>query len=102
MPGSSGMNPFAQMVEDAEGLDKIEALQDHPNEDLYEKAVHILETYFDIDEGEDQNLAPSMDASQGRYAFGAPGQVAAPQGGFNFGGAPAAPAAGDPPAFNFQ
>lgn len=27
MPGSTGANPYAQMVEDAEGLDKIEALQ---------------------------------------------------------------------------
>lgn len=30
------------------------------------QAVHILETYFDIDEGEDQNLAPAVD-SQVRY-----------------------------------
>lgn len=58
MPGSNGLNPFAQLVEDGEGLDKVEQLQDHPNEDLYEKAVHILETYFDVDEGDDQNLAP--------------------------------------------
>jgi len=35
--------------------------QDHPNEDLYEKSVHMLETYFDIDEGEDQNLAPAVE-----------------------------------------
>lgn len=85
MPGSNGVNPYAQLVEDAEGLDKVEALQDHPNEDLYEKAVHILETYFDIDEGEDQNLAPQATATG--YAFGAP----APEGGqqmmFNFGNA---------------
>lgn len=27
MPGGSGSNPFAQLIEDAEGLDKIEALQ---------------------------------------------------------------------------
>lgn len=27
VPGGNGQNPFAQMVEDAEGLDKIEALQ---------------------------------------------------------------------------
>jgi hypothetical protein len=29
-PGGSGQNPFAQMVEDAEGLDKIESLQVGP------------------------------------------------------------------------
>lgn len=27
MPGGTGSNPFAQLIEDAEGLDKIEALQ---------------------------------------------------------------------------
>ena len=26
-PGGSGANPYAQLVEDAEGLDKIESLQ---------------------------------------------------------------------------
>lgn len=30
MPGGSGNNPFAQLIEDAEGLDKIEALQVRP------------------------------------------------------------------------
>lgn len=58
-PGSDGSNPFSQLIEDAEGLDKIEALQEHQNEELYEKAVTILETYFDAEEGEDQNLAPA-------------------------------------------
>jgi importin subunit alpha-1 len=43
MPGSEGVNPYARAIEAAEGLDKIEALQDHPSEDVYEKAVHILE-----------------------------------------------------------
>lgn len=66
IPGGVGVNPYAQMIEDADGLDKIEHLQDHPNEDLYEKAVHILETYFDVDDGEDQNLAPGMQYTYSR------------------------------------
>lgn len=99
MPGSNGANPYAQLIEDAEGLDKIEGLQDHPNEDLYEKAVHILETYFDIDEGDDQNLAPQATA-QG-YAFGAPAAQPAAGGGmvFNFGNAAADSSTS---TFNFQ
>ncbi|MEW5301142.1 MAG: hypothetical protein WDW36_004021 [Sanguina aurantia] len=88
LPGGDGTNPFSQLVEDAEGLDKIESLQDHPNEDLYEKAVHILEVYFDADDGgEDQNLAPSANANE--YAFGAPTA------------APAFAQPGAAPAFNF-
>lgn len=71
MPGSGGANPFAGMVEDADGLDKIEALQEHSNEELYEKAVAVLEAYFECEDGEDQNLAPQQ--AGGAYAFGAPG-----------------------------
>eukprot|EP00877_Chromochloris_zofingiensis_P007919 jgi/Chrzof1/3380/Cz12g23090.t1 len=82
LPGSNGQNPFAQLVEDADGLDKIEALQEHQNEDLYEKAVYLLDNYFECEEGEDQNLAPAMDANQNAYAFGTAAQPQA--GGFNF------------------
>lgn len=63
--------------------------------------LHILETYFETEEGEDQNLAPSMDASAGAYAFGAPAAGQAPPGGaFNFGGAANAGAPGGG-AYNF-
>lgn len=105
MPGGDGTNPFSQLVEDAEGLDKIESLQDHPNEDLYEKAVHILEIYFDADDGgEDQNLAPSANANE--YAFGAPSavpafaQAGAPMPAFNFGSSD--PSQSGQAGFSFQ
>lgn len=99
-PGSNGINPFAQLIEAADGLDKFERLQDHPNEDIYEKAVHILEGYFDIEEGEDQNLAPAVDPSQGQYGFGLPTAPAPQQGGFNFGDPSAAGQQSAP--FNFH
>lgn len=74
------------------------------NEDLYEKAIAILETYFECEEGEDQNLAPQVAANAGTYAFGAPAAMQQP-GGFNFAAA-GAPPAGAPPGgagpFNFQ
>lgn len=44
------VNQFANFVEEAEGLDKIEALQSHQNNDIYEKAVKILENYFAAEE----------------------------------------------------
>lgn len=70
-----GENPFAMIVEQAEGLTKIEALQEDPNEDVYQKAMKILENYFPL-EDDDGGIAdvPAM-------PFGA--QM--PQGGFNFG-----------------
>ena len=63
-------NPYAGLIDEADGLDKIEELQNHNNEEIYEKAVNILETFFDVEEGEVENLAPGMDANQGTYTFG--------------------------------
>merc|ERR1711885_117182 len=41
-----GHNLMANHIADSEGLKKIEDLQQHDNNDIYEKAVRILETYF--------------------------------------------------------
>lgn len=46
-------NACARFIEACGGLDKIEMLRHHENEDLYEKAMRILETYF-ADEVEEQ------------------------------------------------
>ncbi|GMH20460.1 hypothetical protein Nepgr_022301 [Nepenthes gracilis] len=40
------VNVYAQMIEEADGLEKIENLQSHDNNEIYEKAVKILETYW--------------------------------------------------------
>ena len=67
--GNSGdVNYYAQLIDDAEGLDKIENLQSHDNNEIYEKAVKILETYW-LEE-EDETL-PSGDGSQPGFQFGA-------------------------------
>ncbi|KAJ8498001.1 hypothetical protein OPV22_008553 [Ensete ventricosum] len=42
---TGGTNPYAQLIEEAEGLDKIENFQSHDNTEIYEKSVKILETY---------------------------------------------------------
>ncbi|GMH27829.1 hypothetical protein Nepgr_029672 [Nepenthes gracilis] len=39
-------NVYAQMIEEADGLEKIENLQSHDNNEIYEKAIKILETYW--------------------------------------------------------
>ena len=46
------MNDFSRLVEEADGMDKLEALQSHANDEIYGHAVKILETYFDLDDEE--------------------------------------------------
>ena len=36
----------ALAIEDCGGLDKVEELQNHPKDQIYSKAYHIVETYF--------------------------------------------------------
>ena len=81
MGTASGVNVFAQMIEEADGLEKIENLQSHDNNEIYEKAVKILETYWVED---DDEALPSADAPQNGFQFGG-NEINVPQGGFKFG-----------------
>lgn len=81
--GRSGdVNVYAQMIDEAEGLEKIENLQSHDNNEIYEKAVKILETYW-LEE-DDETVPPGGDASQQGFQFGG-SEVSVPTGGFSFG-----------------
>lgn len=86
---NNGINIYAQMIDECDGLEKIENLQTHDNHEIYEKAVKILERYWaedDEDEEEHQNLPDGMDAATGQPAFSfGNGQPNMPTGGFNFG-----------------
>ena len=83
--GGAAVNVYAQYVDEAEGLEKIEALQHHQNNDIYDKAVKMMESYFGLEEEEDQNLAPEHDSTGTAYSFGGTAAPATPQGGFSFG-----------------
>lgn len=74
-------NPYGALIETADGLQKIEGLQEDPNEEVYEKAMKILETYFQL---EDDGAEIDGETPQ-QFQFGA--QM--PQGGFSFGQAQA-------------
>ncbi|CAM9604969.1 unnamed protein product [Chrysoparadoxa australica] len=73
---------YAIKIDEADGLDAIENLQEHENEAVYEKAVHIIETYFGEND-EDENLAPNMQAGSAIFNFGVQ-PAALPATGFNF------------------
>lgn len=80
--GNSGeVNHYAQLIDEAEGLEKIENLQSHDNNEIYEKAVKILETYW-LEE-EDETLPPGDGTKAGLNFAGADRNI--PSGGFNFG-----------------
>ena len=66
-------NEMSTYVAEAEGLSKIEELQHHSNNDIYEKCIKILEKYFGVDEEEEMaNIAPEMAEGGGQFAFSAP------------------------------
>ncbi|XP_038875705.1 importin subunit alpha-1-like [Benincasa hispida] len=80
--GTNGdVNLYAQMIDDAEGLEKIENLQSHDNHEIYEKAVKILETYW-LEE-EDEALPTTDGGAQPGFRFGG-NELPVPSGGFNF------------------
>lgn len=66
-----GDNPFVVPFDEADGVDKLEALQEHRNEEIYQMAVELLEKYFGEDGDEDENLVPNV-AANNTFSFGAP------------------------------
>ena len=59
------------IIADCGGIDALETLQEHSNEDIYSKAVELIEAYFGGEE-EDmlENVAPEMHNNQ--FSFGIP------------------------------
>uniref|UniRef100_A0A674DA71 Importin subunit alpha n=1 Tax=Salmo trutta TaxID=8032 RepID=A0A674DA71_SALTR len=67
-PSGTGINPYCSLIEEAYGLDKIEFLQSHENQEIYQKAFDLIEHYFGVEE-EDQSLAPQVDQVNQQFLF---------------------------------
>jgi len=66
-------NLMGTYVAEAEGLNKIEELQQHENNEIYEKCIKILETYFGGEDDEEMaGIAPEMDEGGNQFNFNAP------------------------------
>uniref|UniRef100_A0A6I8NWN3 Importin subunit alpha n=2 Tax=Ornithorhynchus anatinus TaxID=9258 RepID=A0A6I8NWN3_ORNAN len=66
--GGMGINPYCALIEEAYGLDKIEFLQSHENQEIYQKAFDLIEHYFGVEE-EDSSIAPQVDENQQQFVF---------------------------------
>lgn len=80
----NGQNTYADYVESAGGLMKLEKIQHGANQDVYQKTIELLTTYFHANEVEqDSEIAPQEEG--GAFTFGGqPGAGGAAQGGFHF------------------
>ncbi|XP_048468857.1 importin subunit alpha-7-like [Rhincodon typus] len=64
----TGINPYCSLIEEAYGLDKIEFLQSHENQEIYQKAFDLIEHYFGVEE-EDSSIAPQVDETAQQFLF---------------------------------
>jgi len=63
----NGENVYATMAEEIGASDVIENLQEHDNENIYQKSLDIIENFFGSGE-EDENLSPNE--IDGQFSFG--------------------------------
>lgn len=69
---SLAYNQHAKWVEEAKGVERLEALWSHTDQEIYNKAVDILRDFWDAEEDEeydDDETAP-VEAADGTLAFG--------------------------------
>jgi importin subunit alpha-6/7 len=59
---------FITMIHEYGGIEKLEELQTHSDDAIYNKSINLIERYFG-EEKVDENVAPVID---GNYVFGAP------------------------------
>jgi importin subunit alpha-1 len=74
-------NIYADLIEEAEGLDKLESLQTHKDVEIYEKALKILEEHFG-GESDNEEEVGAPETTQSNFSFGS--NINVPTGGFQF------------------
>lgn len=88
------VNQMATFIMECGGMERIEHLQMHDNNNIYTKALKLLERYFGVEDEEDNGIAPVVAEGAQQFSFGAlqqppqggEGGFGAPPGqGFNFG-----------------
>jgi importin subunit alpha-2 len=67
-------------IEECGGLDLIEQLQNHENNEVYNKVFSIIDLFFSEENADDDNLLPSTNA-EGDFQMSVSNNI--PDGGFN-------------------
>jgi HEAT repeat protein len=62
-------NPYNDAVEECGGLDGLEVLQRHDNEEIYDRSVRVLREHFESDETEEGSV-PAVDLAKNQFSFG--------------------------------
>lgn len=78
---TGGYNDYAQLIDDADGVEKLDNLQCHNIIEIDEMAVKILEHWLEDDENEN---VPAGDETLTGFSFGG-NDIHVPAGGFEFG-----------------
>lgn len=73
-----GIESLTLAIEENGALDKLEILQSHGNEEVYQAAYKIIEAYFTDENGVQDEIGPSATNEQFEFA------AQHPNGGFNF------------------
>lgn len=76
-----GLNPYALLIEECDGVEYIHALQHHENGDIYKKSYQLIDKYFSEEDADAQDAEMAPDMPDGQFMFH---QEEAPQGGFQF------------------
>eukprot|EP01108_Squamamoeba_japonica_P005976 TRINITY_DN480_c2_g1_i2.p1 TRINITY_DN480_c2_g1~~TRINITY_DN480_c2_g1_i2.p1 ORF type:complete len:322 (-),score=153.56 TRINITY_DN480_c2_g1_i2:58-966(-) len=63
-------NPYAFLIDEADGVSRLEGMHTHRNQEVYQKAMSILRVYYEgQEEEEDEALAPTV-TDNGVLGFG--------------------------------
>jgi HEAT repeat protein len=72
--GEKHEKEYTVLMDEYDGISKLEQLQEHPNEEVYKKTIKLLERFFSDEDADDENLAPAT-TETGTFSFGVSKQL---------------------------
>lgn len=69
---------YKLLMDEFGGIDHLEELQSHPDDEIYQMASDLLTKYFDTVDEEDQNIVPVESENNNTFQFGISKQLFPP------------------------